>query len=96
MRPSQKVRPFSFLNYYLRFGFGEMARAARPPPPSAIANLLASFIISRGTANLPGGVTKGQARSAQRPRKQRPSAFNRPRRATPGLFASFISRGILR
>ena len=30
-----------------------------------------------------GGVTKGQARDAQRPREYRPSAFNRPRRATP-------------
>ena len=42
-----------------------------------------SSFISRGTTNLPGGVTKGQARGAQRPREHRPSAFNRPRRATP-------------
>ena len=36
---------------------------------------------------MPGGVTKGQARGAQRPREHRPSAFNRPRRATPDEVA---------
>ena len=49
-------------------------RWARLGPRAACVRLSPPSFISRGTKNLPGGVTKGQARGAQRPREHRPSA----------------------